>query len=369
MEKVCHITSAHPRYDQRILYRECVSLQDAGYEVTLVVNDVAEDEIFRGVNIVSTNKSYKGKRFQRMLLGVKNVYNRSKEIDADIYHIHDPELLRVALKYKKMGKKVIFDSHEDYVAQIREKRYLPKFLRNMIANLYYIYESYVFQRIDGVVSPAKMDSKNLENRALKIAYVDNRPRLDELPAKGSFECEEREGLCYAGGLTYERGILFAAKAASLLKSPLYLAGAFSSEKFEKEILEGENADYVHYEGMLGREEVYRLYSRCAIGLCTLLRVGQYAIMPNLPTKVYEYMAMGMPVILSDIPSIRAIIEKHKFGMLVDPENPEDIAEKVRYLYENPDEMRAMGKKGKELVYTEWNWKSEGEKLLDLYKKI
>lgn len=369
MKKICHVTSAHPRYDRRILHRECVSLQEAGYDVTLVVNDTVENEKYKGVSIVSTKVSYENNRLKRMMSGVKNVYKKAVEVDAEIYHIHDPELLRIALKFKRKGKKVIFDSHEDYFSQIKEKKYLPKIFRGLLARVYYVYESYVLKQIDAVVSPAKMESKNLEDRALQVAYVDNRPRVDEFLLKEGIESEKREGVCYAGGLTYERGILHAAMAAVQAEVPLYLAGSFSSDIFKEEVLQGERAKYVHYEGILNKEEVYSLYGKCAIGLCTLLRVGQYAIMPNLPTKVYEYMAMGMPVILSDIPSTRRLIEKYKFGLLVNPDQPEDIAEKITYLLAHPDEMKAMGEKGKQLVLTEWNWSKEEEKLLWLYKEI
>ena len=114
MKKVVHLTSAHPRYDQRILWRECYSLREHGYDVTLIVNDAQKNEILEnGIKILSTGFVPKGRR-QRMTEGVARVYELGMAQDANIYHLHDAELLTIALKLKKQGKRVVFDSHEFY---------------------------------------------------------------------------------------------------------------------------------------------------------------------------------------------------------------------------------------------------------------
>lgn len=366
MQKVCHVTSVHGRYDQRILYRECVSLKEAGYDVTLLVNDELKDEIFKGVLIKSTGKSYRGKRIRRMVLGVKNIYLLAKKENADVYHFHDPELLPIAKKLKAKGKKVIFDSHENYYLEIAEKNYLPKIVRKFTANIYRIYETNVLKKIDGVIFPAKMDNLDFEVRAKRVAYVNNMPRFDELPSKSDINVEG-VGICYAGGLTRQRGILYMAEAARIAQVPLFLAGRFESEKFKKEVLA--DSEYVIYCGELDRKGIYEFYGKCKVGIATLPRVGQYAIMKNLLTKVYEYMAMGMPVILTDIPYNREVVEKYGFGMVVDPEDSNDIAKKILYILSNTDIAKDMGCKGKELVYNEWNWGVEEKKLLGLYAKL
>lgn len=361
------MTSAHSRYDQRILYRECVSLFDAGYDVTLLVNDVIKNEEVKGVKITSTGKSYKGKRWRRMLFGVNSIFKLAQNEDADIYHFHDPELMRVATKLKRKGKIVVYDSHEIYRLQIKEKRYLPSFLRNIIASIYVWYESYILKRIAGVIFPVKTDKVDFESIARVVAYVNNVPRMDELPER--YSETKKEGVCYTGGLTYERGILHLAKAARIANVPLYIAGSFESELFMKQVLEENENGLIHYLGVINREEVYQLYNKCSIGVSTLLPIGQYAVLENLPTKVYEYMAIGLPVILSDIPFNRSVIEKYNFGMLVNPEKPREIAEAIVYLVEHPEKMKEMGENGKRLIFQEWNWKVEEEKLLNFYKKI
>ena len=109
--KICHLTSAHPRYDVRIFKKECVSLAQTGFDVSLVVADNLGDETIDGVKIYGIPRGLK--RLERFINTTKNVYNKGLKIDADIYHIHDPELLPYGKKLKKKGKKVVYDSHED----------------------------------------------------------------------------------------------------------------------------------------------------------------------------------------------------------------------------------------------------------------
>ena len=121
---ICHVTSAHDRYDDRIFLKECKSLREAGLKVNLIVHDELENEKKEGVDIYSTGKKYCS-RWKRIFEGNKSILNTAMSISADIYHLHDPELLLIAKRLKKEGKKVVFDSHENYSLQIKEKEYIP----------------------------------------------------------------------------------------------------------------------------------------------------------------------------------------------------------------------------------------------------
>lgn len=109
MIKVCHMTSAHDPEDIRIFHKECVSLAKAGYDVYLVQPGDSYEK--NGVHLVGLSAPAQG-RMEHFLHSAKNAYKKALEVDADIYHLHDPELLGYGLKLKRRGKKVTFDSHE-----------------------------------------------------------------------------------------------------------------------------------------------------------------------------------------------------------------------------------------------------------------
>ena len=162
MNRVCHVTSVHPRYDVRIFLKECVSLAKAGYEVTLLCADNLPAEIRDGVTIKSVDYFPSG-RIKRILGAKKAMLKGALEIDADIYHLHDPELLPVALSLKNRGKIVIFDSHEDYPLNIFHKEWIPKLLRNFISWLYSIIENRTFKKVDAVISVTPQMTERIRN--------------------------------------------------------------------------------------------------------------------------------------------------------------------------------------------------------------
>ena len=120
---------------------------------------------------------------------------------------------------------------------------------------------------------------------------------------------------------------------------------------------------VRYLGSLNRNQVLDLLQHSQIGIATLLNVGQYNQFDNLATKVYEYMSLALPVVLSKSPFNQKMIDTYQFGICVDPDNPQEIADAIRWLLDHPEEARAMGENGRRAVETEFNWKVEEEKLL------
>lgn len=369
MIKICHITSAHGVEDGRIFCKECISLAKAGYDVYLVERGNSYDK--NGVHIVGVG-DIPTNRWKRMTEGVQKVYEAALKIDADIYHLHDPELLRIALKLKKLGKKVIFDSHENYVKQTKLKSYLPLHSAKFVAFVLKYYLKYVLDRIDGVIFPClDMDgSFPVWTNCHQKVTVDNYPLLEELYHNYDDKIDrEINSLCYVGTLDKGRSVKEIVEAVYRAKGKLFLAGRFHSEEYKREILGMKESNCVTYFGIVDREKVCDILNKSSIGIATLLKVGQYATGSNLPTKAHEYMAMGLPVILTDIQYNVAFVEKYKCGICVDPTNTKEYADKIIWLFEHPEEAKRMGENGRRAVKEEFNWDTQAVKLLKLYEEL
>lgn len=361
MIKICHITSVHQRYDTRIFQKECKALSEAGYDVHLIVADDKLDEIIDHVQIHSTHNMYKS-RLQRMLTASRQVLKIGLKVDAEVYHFHDPELLPVAMKMKKKGKKVIFDSHEATAEQIKIKPYLPKWIRNVVAFFYRKYELYVIQKIDAVIFPCLYDGKDyFEGKYRKMVYIDNFPIVTNGIDKAVYN-KESKYVCYVGALSEARGINQIIKAAEKAEVKLVLAG----NGMDKDSV---TSEYLDYKGIVSHDEAVNIILNSYAGLCILQKSGQYQKAWNLATKMYEYMLAGIPVIMSDFPYYKRVNEEKQFGICVEPDNIDEIAEAMDYLKKHVDEAEEMGQRGRELVLEKFNWKNEAKKLVELYNGL
>lgn len=363
MAKVCHMTSVHPNKDIRIFYKECVTLADNGYEVVLIAP--GEDRVEKNIQIKGIGMSGSN-RLRRMLFMGRKVYKLALKENADVYHFHDPELLPYGLKLKKKGKKVIYDSHEDVPRQILAKYWIPSKLRKAVSKIYEKYEKKVAKRLDCVVTVTEHIAGIFKNYHCKVVVVKNFPLLNDIQCKLDDYEERGNVICYAGGVTEQRGITTLIKAISGLDVKLNIAGSLS-EEYKEKLMSLPGWDKVNYVGYLDREGISKLYNRSCVGLVTLKDTPNHRY--SLPIKMFEYMAAGIPVIASNFPVWAEVIEEVQCGLCVDPNNESDIAAAIQNLLSRPKEAKIMGKNGRKAVCEKFSWENEAKKLLNLYQKV
>lgn len=361
---VCHLTSAHPRYDTRIFVKECRSLAKT-YTVNLVVADGDGDETRDGIHFHDVGKP-KG-RLDRMLTIVKRVYSKAVALESDIYHLHDPELLPVGLKLKKQGKRVIFDAHEDIPLQIFNKTYLHPLSRHILSAVFARFEAYACRRFDGIITA----TPHIREKFLAInpnaLDINNYPVLEELGNAVSY-AEKGNRVCYVGYITEARGIKELVRAMERTGNcTLAVAGKFQQRDVEEEVRKYPGWGKVDFLGFLDREGIKALLSDARAGVVTLHPTPNY--LDALPVKMFEYMAAGIAVIASDFPLWRSIVDDAACGLCVDPKDPESIADAINYLITHPGEAEQMGANGKRAAQEKYNWNAEEHKLLGFYAGI
>lgn len=364
--KVCHMTSAHPADDVRIFHKECVTLAKAGFQVYLVAAN-AREEVVNGVQIVSANVAPSG-RFSRMLNTTKAVYEKAIALDADIYHFHDPELLRFALRLKRKGKKVIYDAHEDVPKQIMGKFWINKYIRKSTSKSFEIFENFVVKKLDYVLSATPFIRDRFSEINENSVDINNFPLLIELQEESDWNSKKNE-ICYIGGISQIRGIEELVHAMDYLEGvKLNIAGKFSQASFEQR-LKSTSAwkDKVIEFGFVSRKETAQIMANSKIGIVTFLPLPNHV--DAQPNKMFEYMSAGIPVIGSRFPLWEEILIKNDCGICVDPENSFEIAEAIKFLLSNPEKSRQMGKNGRKNILEKYNWEAEGKKLVAIYENL
>lgn len=365
MVKLVHLTSVHPRYDIRIFHKMCNSLaKKKFFEVNLIVADGKGDEKQDNINILDVGKPKS--RMNRLIKTRRNILKKAIELNADIYHFHDPELIPVGLKLKRLGKKVIYDVHEDVPRQILTKPYLNPITRPIISKTFEIYENYASKKFDAIITA----TPHIRDRFLEINKntidINNFPKLEELYEPVSWENRKNE-ICYIGGISRIRGIVELVKALEYIDTTLHLAGNFESEKLKKEVMSLPGWKKVKYYGFVDRKEIKRILKFVKIGVVTLHPTINY--LDSLPIKMFEYMSAGIPVVASKFPLWQNIVEKNRCGICVDPQNPKEIAKAINYLLSNDNASKEFGKNARNLVETKYNWEKEEKKLFAIYRSL
>jgi glycosyltransferase involved in cell wall biosynthesis len=309
-------------------------------------------------------------RFARMTRIPWHIYLESLKQDADIYHFHDPELIPVGLLLRAHGKDVIYDLHEDYPKDILGKKYLPAWSRPKIAWLMRQVERASCIHFSALVTATPPIAERFRKTNSRTVVVHNYPCPNEVfPESSCISWETRkQAVAYVGGISGQRGIReMIAAIGSLppsLAASLELAGPAPVHLHLEELYRFPGWERVHYHGLLDQPGIFRLLRNVRAGLVVLHPDPGY--LESLPLKMFEYMAAGIPVIASDFPLWRRIIEGAGCGILVDPLDPSAIARAMEYVLKHATEAEAMGRRGRDAVQELYNWSTEAEKLLNLY---
>src|SRR5690625_4750627 len=368
---ITHVTTVHSPTDTRVRMKELSTLGtllDA--ELWLFVQYGRGDEADPATNIriIDTGRPRR-LRVLRMTLGSWRMYRALKQARPTVVHFHDPELIPVGLLMKLDGCKVVYDVHEDVPRQLLSKAYIPLALRRPLAAVAEGLERVAAHVFDAIVPATPAIAKQFP--AEKVTLVQNFPFPDELVVPNSSDHQSRRpDFAYVGAITRIRGIHEMIAAMEVLgrsESRLRIGGNYSSEALKQETEAQPGWRFVDFIGFVDRPTMASLLGNVRAGLVLFHPLPNHT--SAQPNKLFEYMATGLPIIASDFPLWREIVEGAGAGLLVDPLDPKAIAAAMAWILDHPEEAEEMGRRGQEAVRTKFNWAPEGEKLVALYERL
>ena len=368
MVKICILTTVHKPFDTRIFYKEAKTLVGLGYQVTLIAqhdkDDVVDNVIIIPIPIIKN-------RIIRISLLPIWVLFLSLRQHADIYHFHDPEILPIGVLLNLLGRgKIIYDVHEDYPKLILTKYWIPSIFRLPIAIIFDYWEKFMAHFLDAVIVATETIAK--EFSGFNPIILHNYPDLRMVPAPTKTSlCEKDSAFVYIGEISRLRGVFEVTRAFEYvnesLNARLDLIGQFQPSELEEEVKKLPGSRHVSFLGWLPWQRAWHEAQGKIAGLVLIHPTPNYA--KSLPTKLFEYMAAGLPVIASNFPLWKEIVEGSQCGLAVDPLNPKEIAEAIKYLIMNPKYAQLMGQNGRLAISEKYNWEIEGGKLRKLYERL
>lgn len=427
--RVCHISTVHVPFDQRIFHRECWSLARAGYEVHLLVQLDDAYRLVDGVHVHSVGAVRKhtlGLRLLDRFTRILRAERLARKLRARVYHLHDPELIPLGLWLKCVtGASVIFDCHENNTGFVKQKHYLHPLLRTVLMSAMVAIERIAARFLDAVVTAdtGVEELYRTHYRANHLAVVHNFPRLDLFVAHGTrgngngnghghghgngsgarnaqpaaVQVDPDDGdagrtarsrattpansdwdskqfdLVYHGSIPrYHLEVAFEV-AEELQRRGVQARWLFFGKCPEAPWAESElerrglRKQFVIDPSFVPHEEVAERVRQARIGFIPLPDLPKFQ--HNIPTKLFEFMGLGMPTVLSDLPPSRKFVGDGRCAVMVRPDDYAGYADAIAALLDDPERARAMGSEAIQRTREHFNWEAESTNLLDLYRTV
>ena len=345
-------------------------MADAGYQVSLIARTPSPQTI-NGVKIIPSIGSSRYRLLRFLLLPAVGVQALLQ--NAEIYHLHNPDTLPIAVLLRIFGKKVVYDTHEDFSRKILVKKWIPKLLRRPLAFLVGKSESLISTIVTASIATQQNVVERLKNNALLLG---NPPRVnEELYARVSKLAREIDGqecrvrAIYIGHISRPRGLYEMVDALAIANETarvrLWLIGPADKDDLDS-ASDRPGWKYVDYMPRMAQELAFAYVERADVGLIVIRDVGGYA--STDPNKLYEYMMFGTPFIASAFDAWKDKLADIDAGWFVEPGSANEIADVLQKISENGKIAMDKGARGKKVTGL-YNWETESKKLLELYSEL
>lgn len=347
-------------------------LADLGYEVHLIAADSAQVPYQHGNGVWVHPVPHVESSLKRMARRGQ-IAKMASALNPDLYHVHEPELLGSILT-RKGNKPVIFDAHELYVEVLRDREWIPEVLRPFLSQAWDRWERMLVKRCAGLIVVTDGVAAHYRGLHKNMVIVANFPDLTPhlaLPAP------KRDGVTciFSGSLNYNRGLLSILEALAILdkrgtQAKCIIAGKGSAElagKLESESNRLGIARNVKLMGPYEWADGLKMASEASIGLVPHLAEGNNLV--AWPVKMLDYMALGLPLVYSNLPCHEELLAGHEVGVPFKAGDPGALATAIEELVRDPEKQKRLGDTGRALTSAKLNWVAEREKLRTLVEGL
>jgi glycosyltransferase involved in cell wall biosynthesis len=370
------------RPDSRVL-KEAMSLSKLGYRITIIAWDrqaeyAPHEELTSHLQVIRIQmvRSHYGigaRQFFPLLHFWREAAFILNELQPRLLHCHDFDTLPLGMF---LGLRhhipVIYDAHE-YYADLVATRLNSAIGKLMVSSIRKI-EPWLVRRADAVITVDENLAAYYRSLNTQVSVVGHYPSRNFTKAPSAVFSRSELNLVYHGRLSVNRGLLLYLDIlrellAAGIPSRLHLAGVYTpiSEKdLFMESSRGVRGAIIDY-GWVSFDKVPELLCQADVGLVLLQPEPRY--IAALPVKLFEYMAVGLPVLASDFPSIQQVVSKAQCGATIDPTSSQAAIQILKEWWISPQIPRQMGERGYQSIQQQYNWELLVDRLDGLYRSI
>ncbi|MCK5833658.1 glycosyltransferase [bacterium] len=370
---IAMVASVHPPNDARIFAKETKTLVDAGHRVTVLT--LANGDFTPGFGVEFVVLPRPKNRFKRVL-SAKKIFRAAIALDADLYIIHDPEILRVGRWLRKHGKKYIFDAHEPYPDFIAEKAWVPKPFKGLVKRLVAWEEMRGAKASSGIITAMRENAERLAPAGKPTIVLHNYPRIDAVPEKIP---EKENTIIYVGVVMAVRF------GAEMLKMAEHLAPGAVLDGWKLQVLgpvygdgylercrkaAGDLIDdkrlyfpekFIAYDGAM------KMIERAKIGLSFIVPTRKYN--QCLSSKIFDYMAKGTIPITTWLDAYKGIVSEADGPVFVPHGQENRVVEIIADLIKDETAIAQRAETCMRAARKKFNWEKDAREFPEFIEKI
>jgi len=364
--RVVHLTTVHEPFDPRIFHKQLRSLHDAGFDTHLLAPH-DDSERAHGVAIHALPRPRH--RAHRLVLQ-PSLFRRARGLGAALYQIHDPELLPLGLLLKAAtGGRLVYDMHENY-------RTKGPVLGRMLRGI----EQAAFPWVDHVLLAEASYRSIVESAPVAHTVLPNyfRPIGEEDPTPTKSKGGGPTRLLYTGTLSDDRGLRTMIALAARIRhaggpETVDLVGichhedqrAWAEQRIRREGLT-DIVDRTGWDTYVRPSAMLPHYQRADVGLVLCEPEANYTA--SYPTKFFEYLHYGLPIICSDFPLWRTFVERHDCGAVVPPGDPAAVLDVLDTWRTHPERYQQCVANARAAAL-QYRWASVEDRLVSVYDRL
>jgi len=361
-------SSAHSVDDDLIVHRYAVSIAQAGMHAVVIGCGKMRRTGKNAVDVVGLGVSPRHGWLSRLLWYDWRVWYVILRNRPDVLIIHTPDLLVGSVFFRAVKHvPVIYNAQENWRVKLGDRGWITAAAGRLLANV----ELLLSRRTDAIVVTDEVSARAYP--AERCVVLPNYPRLDQWlghcspTVSGASEVlikEHQTRLVYVGTISFNRGLFIYNSLLDALPRSyfIHLYGTLAAS--DGHYLERSDGRLV-YHGQVPFAEIPRILKQYDGGLCLFRDIPAYRYCGENTTKLFEYMAVGIPVIASDFPGLRTIVERAACGICISVNDTVCAAESVKALFEEPGRAKACGSSGNRAFRTSFNWEGCSRRLVEL----
>lgn len=370
--KVVILAPVHMYNDIRVFRKEAVTLAADGNDVVLYARTPDGRGVRdSGVRVEPVSYRSRMQRFAR----IPRLAAAAMAERADVYHLHNPDTLPIALYLKARGRRVVYDTHEDFRTEILLRGWLPRSLRKPAAAAVSAAEGLAGRVLDAVI----VTQEQILARIPQAVVIGNPPLVDEAATRAAARqradrpTPRQFTLGYVGGISADRGLfrMMELVAAMSQQHPtrLLLIGYPVNDDALQRAREMPEWEFVDHVGELPQAEAFRRLAAADAGLILFEDVASHSFID--PNKIYEYMSLALPFVATGFADWRRRIGPARAGIFLDPAGAAArTAKEVLGFLADPVELARAGRNGADHVIGRYSWQAVGAPtLLGLYRRV